>query len=97
MAYNNVFIYFLNKILNTYHYLLQWKCMLSSFNAFVKFTLKHKHWKRTFWDSVKGTRGFTGKRIVNAATQFNSLFEVEEPEQEIDLDQNALDLLDSMV
>jgi len=29
-----------------------------------------------FWDSVKGTRGFTGKRIVNAATQFNSLFDV---------------------
>ena len=50
-----------------------------------------------FWDTVKGTRGFTGKRIVNAATQFNSLFEVDSPDTEIDLDQNALELLDSMV
>lgn len=31
-----------------------------------------------FWDSIKGTRGFTGKRIVNAHSQFNSLFDVED-------------------
>jgi len=40
-----------------------------------------------FWDSIKGTRGFTGKRIVNAHSQFNSLFDVEEedaPDQEFD-------------
>jgi hypothetical protein len=27
-----------------------------------------------FWDSIRGTRGFTGKRIVNSASQFNALF-----------------------
>ena len=29
-----------------------------------------------YWDSIIGTRGNTGKRIVNAQTQFNNLFEV---------------------
>ena len=28
-----------------------------------------------FWDSIKGTRGFTGKKIVNSASQFNALFD----------------------
>jgi len=28
-----------------------------------------------YWDSIIGTRGNTGKRIVNAQTQFNNLFE----------------------
>ena len=28
-----------------------------------------------FWDSIRGTRGFTGKRIVNSASQFNALFD----------------------
>ena len=27
-----------------------------------------------FWDSIIGTRGFTGKKIVNSASQFNALF-----------------------
>jgi len=50
-----------------------------------------------FWDSVKGTRGFTGKRIVNAATQFNSLFDVEEDvADEPEFDKKALEALDNM-
>jgi hypothetical protein len=50
-----------------------------------------------FWDSVKGTRGFTGKRIVNAATQFNSLFDVEEDvADEPEFDEKALEALDNM-
>jgi hypothetical protein len=50
-----------------------------------------------FWDSVKGTRGFTGKRIVNAATQFNSLFDVEEDvADEQEFDEKALEALDNM-
>ena len=50
-----------------------------------------------FWDSVKGTRGFTGKRIVNAATQFNSLFDVEEDtDNEQEFDEKALEVLDNM-
>jgi len=50
-----------------------------------------------FWDSVKGTRGFTGKKIVNAATQFNSLFDVEEDvADEPEFDEKALEALDNM-
>ena len=50
-----------------------------------------------FWDSVKGTRGFTGKKIVNAATQFNSLFDVEEDvADEPEFDEKALEMLDNM-
>lgn len=40
-----------------------------------------------FWDSIKGTRGFTGKKIVNAHSQFNNLFDVDDedaPEEEFD-------------
>jgi hypothetical protein len=29
-----------------------------------------------YWQSIIGTRGFTGKRNVNASTQFNNLFEM---------------------
>jgi len=28
-----------------------------------------------FWDSIRGTRGFTGKRIVNSASLYNTLFD----------------------
>ena len=50
-----------------------------------------------FWDSIKGTRGFTGKKIVNAATQFNSLFDVEEDvADEPEFDEKALEMLDNM-
>ena len=28
-----------------------------------------------FWQSIIGTRGFTGKKVINASTQFNALFE----------------------
>jgi len=50
-----------------------------------------------FWDSVKGTRGFTGKKIVNAATQFNSLFDVEEDvADEPEFDEKALEALEKI-
>ena len=37
-----------------------------------------------FWMAIPGTRGAVGKKTVNASTHFNALFEVEEPEQEVD-------------
>ena len=47
------------------------------------------------WERVVGTRGFTGKRAVNAHTMFNSLFDVEEVEaDQDDLDQGKLDQLE---
>jgi hypothetical protein len=48
------------------------------------------------WERVVGTRGFTGKRAVNATTMFNALFET--TEEIIDsnpLDQAKLDALES--
>ena len=48
------------------------------------------------WERVVGTRGFTGKRAVNAHTMFNNLFEVDEefePEEEFDVE--CLDRLES--
>lgn len=35
-----------------------------------------------FWMSIIGTRGFSGKKTVNAGTMFNNLFEEETPESE---------------
>jgi hypothetical protein len=35
-----------------------------------------------FWMEIAGTRGFTGKRAVNANTMFNALFDVEEIEED---------------
>jgi hypothetical protein len=35
-----------------------------------------------FWMAIPGTRGAVGKKTVNASTQFNALFDVEEPEEE---------------
>jgi hypothetical protein len=51
-----------------------------------------------FWDSIKGTRGFTGKKIVNAHSQFNSLFEVDEEDTagEAEFDETLLDALETM-
>lgn len=49
-----------------------------------------------FWDSIIGTRGNTGKRITNAVTMFNLLFNNEE-EHHIDdsgLDETNLDQLE---
>jgi hypothetical protein len=50
------------------------------------------------WERVVGTRGFTGKRAVNAHTMFTNLFDVEEeikPQEEFD--QHKLDDLEESV
>jgi hypothetical protein len=50
------------------------------------------------WERIVGTRGFTGKRAVNAHTMFNNLFEVtEEFEAEEEFDQSRLDTLEDSV
>ena len=49
-----------------------------------------------FWDSIKGTRGFTGKRIVNAHSQFNSLFDIDEEDTpDLEFDKTLLDALEA--
>jgi hypothetical protein len=50
-----------------------------------------------YWMDIVGTRGFKGKKTMNANTMFNALFEVEEDEgEEIleDFDQSKLDQLE---
>jgi hypothetical protein len=48
-----------------------------------------------YWMQIVGTRGFKGKKTMNARTQYNALFEVDEPETEPeDLDTNKLDALE---
>jgi hypothetical protein len=50
------------------------------------------------WERVVGTRGFTGKRAVNAHTMFNNLFDVaEEESSEDEFDQSKLDVLEDSV
>ena len=49
------------------------------------------------WERVVGTRGYTGKRAVNAHTQFNNLFSVVEEEDTDELDQSRLDQLEDSV
>jgi hypothetical protein len=51
------------------------------------------------WERVVGTRGFTGKRAVNAQTMFNVHFDFEEPEvvAEAEFDQTKLDNLEDSV
>jgi hypothetical protein len=50
------------------------------------------------WERVIGTRGFTGKRAVNAHTMFNNLFDVaEEDSSEDEFDQSKLDVLEDSV
>ena len=50
------------------------------------------------WERVIGTRGFTGKRAVNAHSQFNNLFDLtEETAPEEELDTAALDQLEHTV
>lgn len=50
------------------------------------------------WERIVGTRGFTGKRAVNAHTMFNALFDVdEEIEPETEFDQTQLDQLEDSV
>jgi hypothetical protein len=50
------------------------------------------------WERVVGTRGFTGKRAVNAHTMFTNLFDVEEEiEPQEEFDQHKLDDLEESV
>jgi hypothetical protein len=50
------------------------------------------------WERVVGTRGFTGKRAVNAHTMFNNLFAVDEEEVETEeFDTAPLDTLENSV
>jgi hypothetical protein len=49
------------------------------------------------WERIVGTRGFTGKRSVNAHSHYTNLFDVKETETEIDikeLDHNKLEQLE---
>jgi hypothetical protein len=54
----------------------------------------------TYWMEIVGTRGFKGKKTKNARTQFNALFDFEEPEVDqqtddsVQLDNNKLDQLE---
>ena len=49
-----------------------------------------------YWMEIVGTRGFKGKKTVNARTMFNALFEhVNEEYEEPELDQNKLDQLEA--
>jgi hypothetical protein len=54
----------------------------------------------SYWMQIVGTRGFKGKKAMNARTQFNTLFSFEEPEIEqpaddsVQLDNNKLDQLE---
>jgi hypothetical protein len=48
-----------------------------------------------FWQQIIGTRGLTGKRVINANTMFNSLFDTKTPDiNEDGLDQTLLDRLE---
>ena len=55
----------------------------------------------TYWMQIVGTRGFKGKKTMNARTQFNALFDFEEPEvaeddnDSVELDTSALDKLEN--
>jgi len=54
-----------------------------------------------FWMSIPGTRGYTGKRTVNASTQFSVLFdEVDttpvQSEDDPDFDEEVIDKLDEL-
>jgi len=49
------------------------------------------------WERVVGTRGFTGKRAVNAHTQYNNLFDVEEDILETEFDEAPLDKLEESI
>lgn len=54
-----------------------------------------------YWMEIVGTRGFKGKKTMNARTQFNALFDFEEPEvaesteDSVELDTSALDKLEN--
>ena len=54
----------------------------------------------SYWMQIVGTRGFKGKKALNARTQFNALFDLEEPEvaetedDSVQLDTSALDKME---
>jgi len=52
----------------------------------------------SYWMQIVGTRGFKGKKTMNARTQFNALFDIEEPETATDdaceFDSAAMDQLE---
>ena len=54
-----------------------------------------EHYDR-YWMDIVGTRGHKGKKAKNARTQFNVLFEYEQPEQE-DFDLNILNNLETLL
>jgi hypothetical protein len=49
-----------------------------------------------YWMEIVGTRGFKGKKAMNARSQFTALFEYEQTEQE-DFDSSKLDRLEATV
>ena len=53
----------------------------------------------TYWMEIVGTRGFKGKKTMNATTMFNALFTTEDDDtsepDEVDLDSDKLDNLTS--
>lgn len=50
------------------------------------------------WERIIGTRGFTGKRAINAQTMFNSLYDVEDSTNDADeLDPAKLEALEESV
>lgn len=44
-----------------------------------------------FWIEIIGTRGATGKKTINASTQFNKLFDSEETVDDHTVDDDILD------
>jgi hypothetical protein len=52
----------------------------------------------SYWMQIVGTRGFKGKKTMNARTQFNALFDIAEPETTTDdaceFDSTAMDQLE---
>ena len=54
-----------------------------------------------FWQAIIGTRGATGKKTVNASTQFANLFDeidevVVQLDEEVDFDESAINKLDDL-
>ena len=48
----------------------------------------------SYWMQIVGTRGFKGKKTMNARTQFNALFSFEEDTDPDSLDSDKLDALE---
>jgi hypothetical protein len=50
----------------------------------------------SYWMQIVGTRGFKGKKTMNARTQFNALFDLSEPEVEDDGCEFDFDAMDQL-